>query len=98
MLAMWTIKQTYMPYEPWWLFDDWETFVVETFQFDNKQQFIDKLTELDYYLKQENDHSLCKGNMKAYWKENDTYFCVECDDDLQQYTGLILLKDGQIMK
>lgn len=95
---MWTIKQTYMSYEPWWLFEDWETFVVATYQFKDKQQFINKLNELDHQLLQENDYHKSKGNMRAYWKKQDTVFCVECDDDLQQFTGLIILKDDQVIK
>lgn len=95
---MWTIKQTYMHYEPWWLFEDWETFVVKTYHFEDKQQLLNKLNELDSYFQKENDYTACKGNMKAYWRKNDKYFCVECDDELQQYTGLIILKDNEVIK
>ena len=33
--------------------------------------------------------------LSAFWNDGDERRCEECDDDLQQYKGLALLKDYQ---
>jgi hypothetical protein len=36
--------------------------------------------------------------LSAFWNDGDERWCEECDDDLQQYKGLALLKKYQPIK
>ncbi|WHA08907.1 DUF1033 family protein [Enterococcus montenegrensis] len=91
---MYQVVIMYGDNEPWWFFEDWQADVTEEYTFNDltaaEQFYENKWLEL----------SPCFSNLKsrpnyqaAFWNESDERWCEECDDYLQQYTGLALLKD-----
>lgn len=77
-------------YEPWWLFEGWEQYIVEKHVFENEAEaksFLDsKLVELrEMFPKEKNKDE----KYWAFWSEKEVCFCDSCDDDLQIYHGLI---------
>lgn len=93
---MYEVIETYGDFEPWWFLDGWEKEVTykkefstiaeaEKFFLQKVQEFNGKFAETkakDQYL-------------VAFWNKDELRWCEECDDDLQQYQGLLLLKDGK---
>lgn len=83
-------------YEPWWFLDNWQEDI------DTKKEFTTFL-EAKTYFQEKNQaftrnypHTKTKDFfLTAFWKDEDLRWCEECDDDLQQYVGLLLLKDGK---
>lgn len=80
--------------EPWWFFDGWLDDIIEEYSFETFEEantcYIDlfKNFEKDYELHKEKPDFLT-----AFWNEGEYKFCTDCDDDLQQYRGLMLLKN-----
>ncbi|KAF1300582.1 MULTISPECIES: DUF1033 family protein [Enterococcus] len=93
---MYQVIMMYGDNEPWWFFEDWRKDIVREASFatfEEAQAFF----EHEWYL-QKDQFSQVNGKQNylfAFWNEGDERWCEECDDYLQQYTGLALLKDYQ---
>lgn len=91
---MYQVITTYSENEPWWFFDDWQDDIVEEQVFDNlasaKVAYHEKFSQLtqEYSMMREKPDFLT-----AFWNEGDYAYCDDCDEDLQQYKGLMLLKN-----
>lgn len=93
---MYQVIEMYGDSEPWWFFDDWKKDVQSEKNFDSfdeaKQFFDQALTTLTSSY----EHEKQKGcYLIAFWNEGEDRYCEECEEDLQQYKGLLLLKDGE---
>ncbi|MDN4607626.1 DUF1033 family protein [Sporosarcina highlanderae] len=83
-------------YEPWWMFEDWESMIQSRKTFETAQDAIVYLDELKnefeakYKYKEER-----KSCFFAYWSEAERIFCEGCDEDLQIFHGIISLVDGK---
>lgn len=96
MRRMYQVIRTYGEDEPWWFFDNWREMIVEENQYPSFNQALASF-EKQY-------QQLCEAysNRKekppfliAFWNEGEVEFCEDCEDDLQLYAGLLLLKDGK---
>ncbi|MBP2099456.1 DUF1033 family protein [Enterococcus rivorum] len=93
---MYQVITMYGDNEPWWFFEDWQEDI------ENEKEF-DCLEDAErYYIKEWQEISSAyeyintKANyLAAFWNDGDERWCDECDEDLQQYKGLALLKDYQ---
>ncbi|MDR1605549.1 MAG: DUF1033 family protein [Streptococcaceae bacterium] len=80
--------------EPWWFFEDWRKDIVAKFEFDDfyealkvyKQEW-QRLARAYPEFRSQEDF------LAAFWTKSDTRWCLECDENLQQYHGLMLLED-----
>jgi hypothetical protein len=93
---MYQVITMYGDNEPWWFFEDWQADIEEEKTFDcledAERYYIKKWQELSSTYESINT----KVNyLAAFWNEGDERWCEECDEDLQQYKGLALLKDYQ---
>lgn len=93
---MYQVITMYGDYEPWWFLDNWQKDI------EGKKEFSDFLKAKAYF--QEKSQELEKIYpytktkdffLTAFWQEEDLRWCEECEDELQQYHGLLLLKDGE---
>ena len=82
--------------EPWWFFEEWQEDILEKDEFDCLDEAV------AYYVKkwQEVSSKYTYTNVKpnylaAFWNDEDERWCEECDESLQQYLGLALLKNYQ---
>ncbi|QZN89172.1 DUF1033 family protein [Vagococcus lutrae] len=93
---MYQVIEMYGDSEPWWFFEDWEQYIVDCSEFSDfltahtHYHALYQKHEHEYPMKKEKDYFLA-----AFWKEGDLLFCEDCDEDLQQYKGLLLLKNGK---
>ena len=82
--------------EPWWFFEDWRKDICFEQQFESEEQAIAFYQgEWTRLMKEYPERSAKPNYLAAFWKTEDERWCEECDDYLQQYTGLALLKDYQ---
>lgn len=95
---MYQVIKMYGDNEPWWFFDGWKQDVKE------EKQFTDFESAKEYYEKcwqefsEHNTYQNAKKNyLSAFWNPEDERWCEECDDYLQQYWGLALLKEGEAL-
>lgn len=82
--------------EPWWFFDDWQEDIqtqVEYRDFHEALEVFEKVLS-DYHQKLPNikmkDHFLV-----ACWEPSELRYCDDCDEDLQLFHGILLLKNGK---
>ncbi|MDT2828003.1 MAG: DUF1033 family protein [Enterococcus viikkiensis] len=93
---MYQVITMYGDNEPWWFFEEWQADIQETTSFDSLDKAVDYYENRWNELRNTNTYSNAKQNfLSAFWKEQDERWCEECDDYLQQYWGLALLKDEQ---
>ncbi|MGK0552390.1 DUF1033 family protein [Enterococcus faecalis] len=93
---MYQVIMMYGDNEPWWFFEDWQEDIIE------EQTFTSLAAAEAYYFKKWQEQSAkftyinTKPNyLSAFWNDDDERWCEECDEDIQQYYGLALLKDYQ---
>lgn len=94
--SMYQVILTYGENEPWWFFEDWQEDIIEEKKFEDFSSAKTYFEEVMSTLKQQ----YAKERMKppllaAFWNEGETVYCEDCDEDLQAYKGLMLLKDYQ---
>lgn len=91
---MYQVITMYGDSEPWWFFDDWKKDIEE-------EKVFDYLKEAEkYYIEQREillstyEHVNIKGKyLSAFWNDGDERWCEDCEEELQQYKGLALLKE-----
>lgn len=93
---MYQVILTYGENEPWWFFEDWQEDIIEEKNFEDfssaKTYFEEVMSTLtQQYAKERMKPPL----LAAFWNEGETVYCEDCDEDLQAYKGLMLLKDYQ---
>ncbi len=83
-------------FEPWWMFSGWEEAIQSRQAFENIQEAEVYLHEMLAILKEKHPHARAQEDcFFAYWSEDEKIFCEACDEDLQIYHGVLLLKEGQ---
>lgn len=93
---MYHVTLTYSENEPWWFFEDWQTDIIEEHPFDTFEEAETYFVTCYKKLTKDYDDSRCKNPyLVAFWNEDELIYCEDCDEDLQAYKGLMLLKDGE---
>ena len=90
------VIEMYGENEPWWFFKDWEEDIVTKQEFTSFSEAIHYLEKKIATLTVKYEEKRCKPDyMVAFWNEDEIKFCEECDDDIQLYHGILMLKDGK---
>ncbi|MGX7352384.1 hypothetical protein RU97_GL001841 [Enterococcus canis] len=93
---MYQVVTMYGDNEPWWFFDEWQADIKEKQEFASFDEAAAFYRQQWVKVHQNYDYINAKANyLSAFWNEGEERWCEECDDDLQQYFGLALLKDYQ---
>lgn len=83
-------------YEPWWMFEEWESTIVKRQTFITLEEAQGYLDELDQTFRTRYDCcEVRKDCFFAYWTTSEQIFCEGCDDNLQIFHGIITMKDGK---
>ena len=83
-------------FEPWWMFDGWEENVLSRRAFEEIQEAKECLEEILATLREKySNESIKKDCFFAFWSDDEINLCEGCDEDLQLYHGVILMKDGK---
>jgi len=91
---MFQVIQTYSEDEPWWFFDEWQDNIKAEMTFtkfhDAEKEFMKQYDALHT----EYQEVKCKDPyLVAFWNDEEYIYCEDCDEDLQAYRGLMLVKD-----
>ena len=94
---MYQVVTMYGDNEPWWFFDNWQEDITQCENFselNEAQSFLknlchDSANKYGHYREKE-------PYLFAFWNDGDIRYCEECEEDLQQYFGVLLLKDNQL--
>ncbi|WP_113929205.1 DUF1033 family protein [Bacillus sp. P14.5] len=96
-MTSWKIVKISGEAEPWWFFSDWKKDIKEEIHYTSEKDAFEKFMNLVEDYRQKYQHAKHKKNTAAFWNEGEKVFCEACDDDLQQYHGLILM-EGESVK
>lgn len=92
-VVMYKIIYIKADFEPWWKFDDWESYIVETYSFNNKEIFEEELEKLLSQFREKFEHEACREQKYfAFWSEEEKEYCESCDEEVQMYHGIIIEK------
>ena len=82
-------------YEPWWMFEGWEETICSRSSFADAKGALAYCATLLAELREKYElEAMKKECFYAFWSEAEKCFCEGCDEDLQLYHGVILMKDG----
>ncbi|MGT2933443.1 DUF1033 family protein [Streptococcus catagoni] len=95
---MYQVIKMYGDWEPWWFIEGWQEDIVLEKSFQDWQE------ALEFYRKEWEKmrtafpryHSQ-KNLLATFWTKEETRWCEDCDDELQQYHSILLLKDKDII-
>ena len=94
--GMYQLITLYGDNEPWWFFEDWQEDIKEKQTFSTLAEAEAAYREKWFQMYETFTFVNAKMNyLSAFWNDGEERWCEECDDYLQQYTGLALLKDNQ---
>ena len=86
-------------FEPWWMFEEWRDYVEQTKRFETKREaatyYRALIEEWSERYEQKETRHVC---FTAFWTKGEQCFCDHCDDDLQIFHGLIVLKNGEPLR
>lgn len=93
---MYQVVRMYGDMEPWWFFEDWQESIVAVEEFENYYQALKYYKKEWLSLFQKQPYFKSKSSvMSAFWNQTDNVWCIDCNDYLQQYHSVALLKDWQ---
>ena len=84
-------------YEGWWLFDDWQQNIVETYTFDAENEMRQEYGKLLDEMKSIY-HSFRTGkyDIHAFFNGCELEYCEDCGEDIQIYYTPIMMKDDAV--
>lgn len=95
---MYQVIRLYGDFEPWWFLEDWKEDITEISEFSNFAEAEQCYLKSWDTLKKDFPHFESRSEYLAtFWSEEDQRWCEECDEDLQQYHSIMLLKDYEVI-
>lgn len=83
-------------YEPWWMFEGWQEMVRLRRAFEELDAAIEFANSMLEEMRSRFSHEKTrKGSFTAFWNPGEKTYCDGCDEDLQLYHGVFLLKDSE---
>jgi hypothetical protein len=93
---MYQVIKMYGDWEPWWFLEDWKNDIIEEATYvkfeDAFKAYEKEWLRLKSDLPSYKSH---KNLLAAFWDKSEQRWCEECDEYLQRYHSILLLKDGQ---
>lgn len=80
-------------YEPWYQFEGWQTMIQDRWAFETEDQAQDFLVHKVNEFRAQYQYTREKNGYYAFWDVKDVCYCEDCEDDLQLYHGLLLIKE-----
>lgn len=78
-------------FEPWWLFEGWESSIISIEEYQSEVELHNALeTKLNDFRKKYQHEASKEKRFFAFWNEDEVEFCEACDDDSQIYHGIIV--------
>ncbi|WP_059350976.1 DUF1033 family protein [Bacillus coahuilensis] len=96
-MEVYTVYELKGDYEPWWLFEDWQTQIQKEHQFLSLDEALAFYLQLASKMAGEFDHKKTKQwNAIAFWNSDDIEYCEACEDDILLYHGIMIMKDNRL--
>ncbi|MBM7709656.1 DUF1033 family protein [Enterococcus lemanii] len=91
---MYQVLTMYGENEPWWFFEDWQADIRVCQEFQTFAQAQQAYLKQWQTLRDTYNHVHVKPNfLTAFWNDGEEHWCEDCEEGLQLFMGLALLKD-----
>lgn len=93
---MYQVIEIYGDFEPWWFLEDWKDDIVSETTFSTfKEAHAFYTKKWEEFKKSFPSFQSRSDFMAAFWDDKEKRWCVDCDEDIQLYHSLLLLKDDK---
>ncbi|MBO0477122.1 DUF1033 family protein [Vagococcus sp. DIV0080] len=93
---MYQVITMYGENEPWWFFEDWQEDIIEEKEYQDFNEAMSYFHQIAKQLHKEYEELREKDPwMVAFWNEGELIYCEDCDEELQAYKGLMILKNHE---
>ena len=97
MTDKWRVHKIKSDCEPWLFLEGWEKDIIETIEFEKKEEALRYYAMMIYEFHQK--YSSVRSDELAlfsFWNEGEKEFCEACDDDLQIFHGVLFAKNDEV--
>jgi hypothetical protein len=92
---MYQVVEMYGDWEPWWFIEEWEKDVTKKQNFEHFEDALSAYeTEWGHLKAALPSYKSRQNLLAAFWNKEDKRWCDDCNEYLQQYHSILLLKDG----
>ena len=93
---MYQVIEMHGEWEPWWFTENWKEYIVKQESFENFEAALQAYTLewnslKEVYPSHKSHHNL----LATFWNKKEKKWCEDCNEDLQLYHSILLLKDYQ---
>lgn len=93
---MYQVVELYGPFEPWWFLEDWEDDIIKVASYDTFEEAFSAFKRQWLYLKVGNPYYKSQASLlTAFWNTDNQSWCNDCEESLQDYHSLALLKNWE---
>lgn len=93
---MYQVVELYGYFEPWWFLEDWREDIVEAESFDTFEEALATFKRKWTYLKVSHPYYKSQSSLlTAFWAPHNQSYCDDCEEPLQEYRSLALLKNWE---
>jgi hypothetical protein len=97
MNEQWHVCKTKGDCEPWLFLAGWQDEIMERRSFDSQEEALRTYAQwIKEYKKNFESAKETNGSLFSFWNEGDLHYCEACDDDLQLFYGLVLMKGSEV--
>ncbi|WP_238786618.1 DUF1033 family protein [Vagococcus coleopterorum] len=96
VMTMYQVVTMHGENEPWWFFEDWRDDILTEDSYDDFQVALKAFEKALVNTHTQLPEIKGKDNfLIACWDPQELRYCDDCDEDVQLYHGILLLKDGK---
>lgn len=93
---MYQVVELYGPFEPWWFLEDWEDDIVSVKSYETFEEALKAFKRQWLHLRVSHPYYKSKASLLvAFWDTKNQSWCDDCEEPLQDYRSLALLKNWE---
>lgn len=90
------VVELYGYFEPWWFLEDWKEDIVEVKSYERFEDALAAFKKRWTHFKVSHPYYKSQASLlTAFWDPKNQSDCLDCDEPLQEYRSLALLKDWE---
>lgn len=93
---MYQVVELYGAFEPWWFLDDWKEDIVSSQSFETFDEALVAFRRQWTHLRVSHPYYKSQASLlAAFWDTKNQMWCDDCDETLQEYHSVALLKNWE---
>ncbi|MFA9413833.1 MULTISPECIES: DUF1033 family protein [unclassified Streptococcus] len=93
---MYQVVELYGAFEPWWFLDDWKDDIIKVQHYDTFDEAMSAFKKQWTHLRVSHPFYKSRASLlAAFWDTKHQTWCDDCEESLQEYHSLALLKNWE---